>query len=162
MFCWILLQIQEETSPTHLLPGELLVGAPLSLHRKRLPGSGLTVAACSSHRTLQNHTHADILNDIYWRIVNSREHCAVVSHDDFVQDGTNDAPVHFDLFGSRSKNLQKTSRVNLQPLTKCRRRLETRFLIVTQFYCYLHFNYSKLEIVPLFGTFTFDSRHRET
>lgn len=36
----------------------------------------------------------------------SRKDCAVVSHDDLVQNGANDAPVHFYLFGSRTKHLR--------------------------------------------------------
>lgn len=35
----------------------------------------------------------------------SRKDCAVVSHDDLVQNGANDTPVHFYLFGSRTKHL---------------------------------------------------------
>ena len=37
----------------------------------------------------------------------SRKNSAVVSHDDFVQNGENDAPVDVDLLGSRAEHLKE-------------------------------------------------------
>lgn len=41
-------------------------------------------------------------------VENSRKHCAVVSHDDLVQNWTHHTAVHLDLFGSRSEHLRRT------------------------------------------------------
>lgn len=40
-------------------------------------------------------------------LLNSRKNGAVVSHDDFIQDRTDDAPVHIDLLGNGTKNLEE-------------------------------------------------------
>lgn len=41
--------------------------------------------------------------------MNSRKNSTVVSHNDFIQDRTDNTPVHINLFGSRTKNLQNQS-----------------------------------------------------